>query len=115
MKLSLSCDSALQAFKGDITQHACGAIVNAANSQLLHSGGVAEHISRAAGPGFQAMCDAVRAAQPQGVVKVGSCVMTDAGQLPCTKVIHAVGPDFFAGQMLCLSFHISNNNPYTPW
>lgn len=87
-----------QVFKEDITKHACGAMVNAANSQLWHSGGIADHICRAAGPDFQATCNAHRAALPQ--VLVGTCVVTDAGYLPCTKVIHAVGPNF-AGQMLC--------------
>lgn len=71
--------------------------MNAANCQLSHSGGVAEHICRAAGPGFQAMCDAARTAQPRGMVEVGTCVVTSAGQLPCSKVIHAVGPNFFTG------------------
>lgn len=89
--------SVLQAFKADISKHSCGAIVNAANSQLWHSGGVAEHISRAAGPDFQTMCNAVRAALPQGIVEIGSCTVTDAGSLPCDKVIHAVGPNIAGG------------------
>ena len=84
----------LQCFKGDITAHPVEAIVNAANTQLWHSGGVAEHICRAAGPTFQTMCNAVVAALPQGNVEVGSCVVTDAGDLQCSKVIHAVGPNF---------------------
>lgn len=86
-------------FKEDITKHACGALVNAANSKLLHAGGVAEHISTAAGPNFQGMCSAAASALPGGVVQVGNCLVTDAGRLPCTKVIHAVGPHF-AGQTL---------------
>ena len=78
-------------------KHACGGVVNAANCQLLHSGGVAKHVCKAAGPGFQATCDAVRTAQPRGTVEVASCVVTSAGQLPCSKVIHTVGPNFFSG------------------
>ena len=93
----------MQVYKEDITKHACGAIVNAANSKLLHTGGVAAHISTVAGPSFQTMCNAEAAALPGGVVEVGNCLVTDAGELPCTKVIHAVGPNF-AGQDLFQSF-----------
>jgi len=84
----------MQVVKGDITVQTVAAIVNAANSQLWHSGGVAEHISRAAGPNFQAMCNMAVAATPQKQVDVGCCVVTDAEELPCSKVIHAVGPNF---------------------
>lgn len=87
----------MQVYKEDITKHACGAIVNAANCKLLHSGGVAAYLSTAAGSQFQAMCSAKAAALPRGTVEVGNCLVTDAGELPCTKVIHAVGPNF-AGQ-----------------
>ena len=73
---------------------------------LWHSGGIAGHISRAAGPNFQTMCNAISAALPQGIVEVGSCVVTEAGQLPCDKVIHAVGPNF-AGQILLLPHNIT--------
>ncbi|KAL3130378.1 poly ADP-ribose polymerase [Trebouxia sp. C0009 RCD-2024] len=84
----------VQVYKEDITKHACGAIVNAANCKLLHTGGVAAYISTAAGPHFQAMCSAEAAALPGGAVEVGNCLVTDAGELPCTKVIHAMGPNF---------------------
>ena len=84
--------SVVQVFKGNITAHPVDAIVNAANSKLWHSGGVAEHICRAAGHSFQTMCNAVVAALPN--LAVGDCVVTDAGELECSKVIHAVGPNF---------------------
>ena len=90
-----------QVFKGNITTHPVDAIVNAANSKLWHSGGVAEHICRAAGHNFQTMCNAAVANLPGGQVQVGDCVVTDAGELECSKVIHAVGPNFkseFLGQ-----------------
>ena len=57
------------------------------------------------------MCDAVRAAQPQDMVEVGSCVVTSAAQLPCSKVIHAVGPNFFEGLTLYTVLHNSSIKP----
>lgn len=77
-----------------VTTHPVDAIVNAANSKLWHTGGVAEHICRAAGHNFQTMCNAAVARLPGGKVEVGECVVTDAGELECSKVIHTVGPNF---------------------
>ncbi|MCB2200899.1 macro domain-containing protein [bacterium] len=76
---------------GDITREEVDAIVNAANSQLQHGGGVAAAISRAGGPEIQAESDNV---QP---VPVGDAKATGAGKLPCKKVIHAVGPRWGEG------------------
>lgn len=74
----------------DITRERVDAIVNAANVNLAHGGGVARAISRAAGPELQSACDRLIASR--GPLETGEAVATDAFQLACRKVIHAVGP-----------------------
>ena len=76
----------------DILQQDVDAIVNAANGQLMHSGGLAYAISKAAGPKMDRECRKI--VKQQGNVVVGEVVVTSAGQLPKAKyIIHAVGPD----------------------
>ena len=77
--------------KGDITERAVDAIVNAANSYLKHGGGVAGAIVRKGGGIIQKESDKI------GFVPVGSSVITGAGKLPCKAVIHAVGPKMGEG------------------
>ena len=66
------------------------AIVNAANGQLAHGGGVAAAIARAAGAALVQEGDRLVAAR--GPLAVGEAVVTTAGKLPFKAVIHAVGP-----------------------
>ncbi|VAX18193.1 hypothetical protein MNBD_NITROSPINAE02-767 [hydrothermal vent metagenome] len=72
--------------KGDITKIDCGAIVNPSNTSLVLGGGVSGAIANAAGPAIQKEMNAI------GHCRVGQAVITGAGDLPCEKVIHAVGP-----------------------
>lgn len=75
---------------GNITKSNVEAIVNAANAQLQHGGGVAGAIARAGGPTIQAESDAW--IQKNGLVTHQAPALTTAGDLPCKHVIHAVGP-----------------------
>ena len=59
------------------------AIANAANTRLLHGGGVAGAIARAAGPELERES---RAAAP---IPLGGAVATTAGDMPSRWVIHA--------------------------
>ena len=76
--------------RGNLLDEPVDAIVNAANGQLAHGGGVAGIISRAAGPELQA--ESTRLARMGGPFPAGSAVVTTAGKLPFKGVIHAIGP-----------------------
>ena len=73
----------IEALDADITTLAVDAIANAANTELLHGGGVAAAIARAGGP---VVDEESRAAAPIGL---GEAVATSGGELPCRWVIHA--------------------------
>ncbi len=77
---------AVEVVVGDLTAQAVDAIVNAANTSLIHGGGVAGAIVRRGGEVIQRESDAV------APVEVGGAAVTGAGRLPCRAVIHAVGP-----------------------
>ena len=76
--------------KGDLLSEETDAIVNAANSNLAHGGGVALAIARAAG--ISLIEESNRIVRERGPVQVGDAVITTAGDLPFRGVIHAVGP-----------------------
>lgn len=77
--------------QGDITEQRVDAIVNAANSDLVHGGGLAGAIVRKGGAEIQVE------SREKAPVPVGEAVVTGAGRLPCRHVIHAVGPRFGEG------------------
>ncbi|WP_300596976.1 O-acetyl-ADP-ribose deacetylase [Niabella sp.] len=86
----------IEVISGDITKIKADAIVNAANTSLMGGGGVDGAIHRAGGPEILAACREIVARQ--GGCKTGEAVVTTAGRLPATYVIHTVGPVWNGGQ-----------------
>lgn len=81
--------------RGDITEQATDAIVNAANTGLLGGGGVDGAIHRRGGPAIMEECRRIRA--ERGGCPTGQAVITTGGRLPARHVIHAVGPVWSGG------------------
>jgi O-acetyl-ADP-ribose deacetylase (regulator of RNase III) len=85
----------LQIVQGDLTQENVDAIVNAANENLKHGGGVAGAIVRRGGHVIQEESD--RWVEQHGPVSHSDPAYTSAGNLPARYVIHAVGPVWGSG------------------
>ena len=81
--------------RGDITQQATDAIVNAANSSLMGGGGVDGAIHRAGGPAILEECKQI--ISRQGRLPTGKAVVTTGGDLKAEYVIHTVGPVWGGG------------------
>jgi O-acetyl-ADP-ribose deacetylase (regulator of RNase III) len=75
--------ASIEVIDGDITRLDVDAIANAANTQLLHGGGVAGAISRAGGRSIQEESHRV------APIGLGEAAATGAGDLPARWVIHA--------------------------
>jgi O-acetyl-ADP-ribose deacetylase len=73
----------IEVLEADITRLALDAIANAANTELLHGGGVAGAISRAGGPVVD------RESRSVAPIGLGEAVETSGGAMPCRWVIHA--------------------------
>jgi O-acetyl-ADP-ribose deacetylase (regulator of RNase III) len=84
--------ASIEIVRGDITEQAVDAIVNAANNSLLGGGGVDGAIHRAGGPEILADCRRLRATEFPDGLPTGSAVATTAGRLSAGMVIHTVGP-----------------------
>ncbi|KAM3590232.1 uncharacterized protein V6R79_006267 [Siganus canaliculatus] len=76
--------------QGDITKQDTDALVNAANEDLDHCGGVAAALSKAGGPQIQKESTAI--VKQTGKIRTGDVVETSGGNLKCKILLHAVGP-----------------------
>lgn len=84
------------AVTGDITAQQVDAVVNAANEELQHGGGVALAIARAGGPVVQE--ESNRWVSQHGPLSPGVAAVTPAGDMPAMLVIHVAGPRYRQGQ-----------------
>lgn len=73
----------LEVLDGDITGLEVDAIANAANTDLLHGGGVAAAIARAGGERLE------RESREAAPIGVGEVAVTSGGDMPCRWVLHA--------------------------
>jgi len=76
--------------QGDITEEKVDAIVNAANADLQHGGGVAGAIVRKGGKIINV--ESAKWIADHGRVAHKTPAYTSAGSLPARMIIHAVGP-----------------------
>ncbi len=84
----------LKLLKRNIVAEDVDIIVNAANDQLEHAGGVAAAINNASHNVVQQYCRQFMKKRHNRSLKVGNTAVTDAGgSLKCRKIIHAVGPE----------------------
>ena len=81
--------------KGDITQEQTEAIVNPANSTLIHGGGAAKAIAVKGGAEIVRQSNDI--IRRRGRLSVSEAVITGAGNLPSRYVIHVVGPQMGEG------------------
>ena len=83
-------DSPISVVQGDITRQNVDVVVNAANANLAHGGGVAAAIARAGGPSVDEESRAWVA--ENGPVSRGAAAVTTAGEMEARHIVHVVGP-----------------------
>lgn len=85
-------NTGIEVTKGDITLLDVEAIVNPANTFLMHTGGLAAAIVKRGGMIIQ------QESKKIGNIPTGSAVITTGGNLKAKHVIHAVGPRYKDGK-----------------
>ena len=86
----------MKVVQGDMTKASVDVIVNAANENLRHGGGLAAALAAAGGEAFVA--DSDRWVSEHGPVPSGGAAVTIGGRLQARWVVHVVGPRFREGQ-----------------
>jgi glutamate racemase len=89
-------ETTIVAMKGDLTTMSVDAIVNAANVELRHGGGIALAIARAGGPVIDE--ESRQWVETYGPLEAGIAALTSAGSMPSSYVIHVAGPIHTEGQ-----------------
>lgn len=87
--------AAVVAVAGDLTKQEVDAIVNAANAELQHGGGVAAAIAKAGGKAIQEESDDY--IEQHGPLEKGDAATTTAGDMPARWVVHVAGPVYEEG------------------
>lgn len=82
----------IEVIEADITSLEVDAIVNAANTHLVHGGGLAAVIARRGGSIITKESDAW--VREHGPLSAGTAATTSAGQMPARTVIHVAGPRY---------------------
>ncbi|CAC5392514.1 Protein mono-ADP-ribosyltransferase PARP15 [Mytilus coruscus] len=82
--------------KGDITGLSVDVIVNAANKDLVHSGGLAKVLINKGGNSIQQECD--QYTKRHGQLSEGEVFCSGPGSLHCKHIVHAVGPIWQGGR-----------------
>ncbi len=84
--------------KGDITECEIDIIVNAANTELKHGGGVARAIAEKAGNVL------IEESKKAGYIPIGSFYVTNAGNLKVKKVIHIPTIDYVKNKVISYEY-----------
>ncbi|XP_077306335.1 protein mono-ADP-ribosyltransferase PARP9-like [Lithobates pipiens] len=80
-------------WRGDLTKQDADVVVNAANEDLDHAGGLARALVEAGGPVIEK--ESKDYIKSHGKIKTGECAVTRPGTLPCKCLLHVVGPVWF--------------------
>ncbi|XP_069140966.1 LOW QUALITY PROTEIN: protein mono-ADP-ribosyltransferase PARP14-like [Argopecten irradians] len=86
----------LMVVMGDITNLKVDVLVNAANRELQHNGGLAKAIVQKGGNAIQDDCN--RYIRQHRALMEGDVYMGKAGSLQCNYIAHAVGPKWQGGR-----------------
>jgi len=93
----------IQIVRGDITEMAVDAIVNAANTDLVLDGGVAGAIRRKGGERIVETCNEI------GPIRLGEAAVTTGGNLKAFYIIHAASMPL-DGQTTAESLRLATHN-----
>ncbi|XP_061194415.1 protein mono-ADP-ribosyltransferase PARP14-like isoform X2 [Saccostrea echinata] len=85
----------IKVHSGDLTALPVDVIVNAANPDLIHHGGLAGVIAKKGGNEIQEECSEY--VRRNGKLKEGDTFCSRAGQLSCKMIVHACGPTWKGG------------------